>query len=135
MGLLIDTSVVVAIERKGGSLDVVLAALDEDEVAISAITASELIMGVILAKPESRRQRRDRFVENVLERVAVFPVDLSVARVHARIRSELTASGNLFGPHDMLIAATALARDFAVLTHNAREFERVMGLEVRAATL
>jgi tRNA(fMet)-specific endonuclease VapC len=134
MGVLIDTSVVVGVERQGGSIDELLLRLHDDEVAISAITASELIMGILRAKPEGRRAAREDFVEYVIGLIPTLPVDLPVARVHARVRAELTASGQLIGPHDLLIAATALAHDYELLTDNVREFEHVSGLQVRAHT-
>lgn len=43
---------------------------------------------------------------------------------------ELTASGQMIGPHDLIVAATALQRRWAVATFNAREFHHVRSLEV-----
>ncbi|HLH21188.1 MAG TPA: PIN domain-containing protein [Chloroflexota bacterium] len=56
---------------------------------------------------------------------------LVAARVHARIWSDLATIGQPIGAHDLLIAATALAHGYAVLTNNLREFQRVAGLVVR----
>ena len=131
MGLLIDTSVIVEIERREDSLNEFLERLQGEDTAISSITASELLVGVSRGAPEERRASREAFVEYVLERVAVLPVDLSVARTHARLWVQLSASGMLIGPHDVLIAATALTHDFAIMTNNIRHFTRVPGLEVR----
>jgi predicted nucleic acid-binding protein len=36
----------------------------------------------------------------------------------------------MIGPHDLIVAATALQRRWAVATFNAREFRHVPGLEV-----
>jgi predicted nucleic acid-binding protein len=36
----------------------------------------------------------------------------------------------MIGPHDLIVAATALHRDWAVATFNAAEFRHVDGLEV-----
>jgi tRNA(fMet)-specific endonuclease VapC len=56
--------------------------------------------------------------------------DLDVARVHARLWTELTETGNMIGLNDLVIAATAVAGSHAILTYNARDFSRVSGLEV-----
>ena len=40
-------------------------------------------------------------------------------------------AGQTTGAHDLLIAATALAHGYGVMTDNIRDFERVPGLEVR----
>ncbi len=54
-----------------------------------------------------------------------------VARVHARLVADLTAAGRLIGPNDVMIAATAVAHGYGLLTLNVREFARVPGLDVR----
>jgi predicted nucleic acid-binding protein len=60
----------------------------------------------------------------------IVPVDAGVARIHARIWAQLAISGQMIGPHDLIVAATALQRRWAVATFNAREFRHVRGLEV-----
>jgi tRNA(fMet)-specific endonuclease VapC len=47
-----------------------------------------------------------------------------------RLRSELAAAGTPIGPNDLLIAATALAHELTLVTHNVREFSRVANLRV-----
>ena len=59
------------------------------------------------------------------------PFDLRVARMHARIWAQLAAAGQPIGAHDVLIAATALAHGYAVLTQHLRDFQQVPGLVVR----
>ena len=78
--------------------------------------------------------RREAFVEAVLQLAPTVPFDLRVARTHARLWSELAAAGQQVGAHDQLIAATALAHGYAVLTENLRDFQRVPGLAVRRPT-
>jgi hypothetical protein len=53
-----------------------------------------------------------------------------VARKHAKIWAQLTAAGHMIGLKDLLVAATALQRNWAVATLNAREFWHVRDLEV-----
>ncbi len=121
----------IALER-GGLTHSALADADsyQEPTALAAITASELLIGVYRANTAQRRLRREAFVEAILEAVPVFSVDLMVARVHAVIWSQLRDEGHSIGAHDMLIAATAVAHGYAVLTDNVREFCRVPRLEV-----
>lgn len=126
MDVLIDTSVLVAWEREGRPRDVPTDAA----VAISAITASELLHGVHRANTAQRRHRRQVWVEAILTRLAVVPFDLGVARVHARIWADLAASGTIIGAHDLIIGATALANDMTVATRNENEFQRIEGLRL-----
>jgi tRNA(fMet)-specific endonuclease VapC len=132
LGILIDTSVLVALEREGAPPSAVGEALEVEPVFLAAITASELLHGVHRADSASRRGRREKFVETILETVPVLPFDLLVAREHARIWADLAQTGRLIGAHDMQIAATGIAHDLGLLTANRREFDRVEGLVVKA---
>lgn len=131
MAILIDTSVLVDLERAG--LEALPPALEEETAFISALSASELLHGVERAQDEARRARRQAFVERVLDTVRVLPFDLDVARVHARIWSSLLRRGGIIGAHDLVIAATALTHDLSLMTRNRREFERVEGLVLHPA--
>jgi tRNA(fMet)-specific endonuclease VapC len=127
---LIDSSVIIALERGKLALDDLAARFEPKTVAIAAITASELLHGVHRAETSSRRKRRTEFVDAILARLPVLPFDLEVARTHAAIWSDLARDGVTIGAHDLQIAATAIAHEMAVATHNAREFLRVEGLNV-----
>jgi tRNA(fMet)-specific endonuclease VapC len=60
----------------------------------------------------------------------VIAVDLEVARVHAELWATLQSRGEMIGAHDLLIAATARALNYGVVTLNVDEFQRVPGLNV-----
>jgi tRNA(fMet)-specific endonuclease VapC len=130
VGTLIDTSVLIAAER--GRLDpsVLGAENDEEEIALAAITASELLHGVHRLKGAVARVRAERFVERILSVVPVIAFDLDVARVHARLDAELSAQGTAVGEADLLIAATAVACDYRIATRDLRSFPRIKGLDV-----
>jgi tRNA(fMet)-specific endonuclease VapC len=128
-GWLIDTSVLVDAERGGGGLG---GLPEDDEHAISIITASELLHGVHRAPDGARRTQRRAFVEHVLAELEVLPITLEVGRIHADIWAQLEAAGDLVGAHDLWIAATALANGLSIATVNARDFERIPGVQVLA---
>ena len=130
MARLIDTSVFIELERRGQPLDALSEALRGDSDALASITASELLAGIHRAVASARRRRREAFVEAVLARLPVLPFDLTVARIHARLSADLVAAGQSVGANDLLIAATALAHGYGVLTQNLRDFQRVPGLVV-----
>lgn len=118
----------VAAERVGSTLDAVVA--DEDDVAIAAITAAELLVGVELASRE-RRLRRQEFVERILRSVPVETYDLGVARAHASLLAHTRRAGVPRGAHDLIIAATAVASDRSVVSADAQAFEALPGLRSR----
>ncbi|HEU0113480.1 MAG TPA: PIN domain-containing protein [Thermomicrobiales bacterium] len=130
MAQLIDTSVFIQLERRGLSVEMAIGSAIDESYALAAITAAELLYGVERANTPERLARRTTFVEAMLSAVPVIPFDLPVAREHARLWARLDAAGRRIGPYDLLVAATALAIGYDVLTFNVGEFERVPGLTV-----
>jgi predicted nucleic acid-binding protein len=130
MGALIDTSVLIDVERGRFSLGSLMARHGDENVAISAITASELLHGVHRAPGGAQAARVESFVEGLLALLPVIAFDLAEARAHARLSAELGAKGVSVGAHDLLIAATAIANDLRVMTRDARSFPRIRGLDV-----
>jgi predicted nucleic acid-binding protein len=130
MDVLIDSSVLIAAERGALDLDALLQAHQADEVGISAITASELLHGVHRVSSVVRRVQTHALVEQVLARLPVVAFDLDVARVHAMLSAELRSKGTAIGPHDLLIAATAVHAGAAVATRDLRSFPKIQGLDV-----
>jgi predicted nucleic acid-binding protein len=131
MGLLIDSSSLIAAERGEVDLEATLAGDLDEEIAIAAITASELLHGIHRLKGSVKQARAERFVERLLDRVPVIAFDLDAARVHARLGAELAAKGTAVGAHDLIIASTAVAIEFAVATRDLRSFPRIAGLALR----
>lgn len=131
MAQLVDSSVFIMLERHGRD-PAALGALGRDEsLAIASITASELLFGVYRANTAERRTRRETFVEGILAAFPVLPFDLLAARAHARLWTHLAGAGQLIGERDLVIAATAVAHGYDVLTENVGEFARVPGIVAR----
>jgi predicted nucleic acid-binding protein len=130
MGTLLDSSVLIAGKRGQFDLETFMAAHAEDDFAISAVTASELLHGVHRAKTPAQRSRREAFVEGLLAHVPVIPFDLVVARIHARLAAELAVNRVFVGPHDLMIAATAMAQGYDVAARDKRSFPNIPGLSL-----
>ena len=130
MGTLIDSSILIAAERSPEGAGTMLEAHAHEEIAIAAITASELLHGVHRAASAGQRARREAFVEAILSAVPVVPFDLLVARVHSRLWADLAARGSPIGAHDLIIGATALAIGYGVATRDKRSFPKIAGLQV-----
>lgn len=131
MGVLIDASVFIAHERgtlRAGSR--LTGPRAEEACFVSVVTASELLHGVERAGTAAVRLRRAAFVDAVLDRFPLLEVDLAAARAHARLWAALASAGTLIGPHDLWLAAQALAHGHSLATGNVREFARVPGLVV-----
>ena len=130
MGIIFDTSAVIAIERGRESLDALIAGREEEPFGISVVTAAELLHGVERADSEDRKLRRQAFVEKVIESFPVFPFDLTVGRIYARIWAAIAQKGWTVGAHDLIIAATAISLDYTVVTVNIRDFEKIPGIKM-----
>jgi len=130
MGALVDSSVLIAAER--GLLDIGSVATEHGqlELAMSVITASELLHGVHRADTKARRTRREAYVETILATFPVLAFDLDCARTHARLWADLTVHGVKVGAHDLLIAATAIAHGLDLATRDQRSFPKIPGLSL-----
>ena len=130
MGFLIDSNILIAAERGQFSLADLARDVAGESLALSAITASELLHGVHRATDPGIREKRARFVEYVLGLFPILPFDLEIAGVHAELWAAMQQAGQTIGAHDLIIAATARAASYGVITANSAEFQRVPGLRV-----
>lgn len=128
MGLVIDTSAVVALERGAAPED----AWATESLVLPAIVLAELLVGVRLADTPARAADRQRKVDALASRVAVVPFDSAVALRWAELFTQLRAHGGLIPSNDMAVAATARHLDFGVLVGPSGEshFTRVPDLRV-----
>jgi tRNA(fMet)-specific endonuclease VapC len=108
----------------------ILGQASDTEVMLSTITVSELLIGAFRATRPSIRAQRESFIQDLIDRLNILPVDLEVARVHARLGTQLASVGISIGAHDLLIGATAIAHNAGIVTDNLRDFERIPGLQV-----
>lgn len=107
-----------------------LAALQREQVWISAIVAAELRFGA--AKLAS--SRFTAAVESWLSGFSVQPWPLEATHHYAAMRTTLERAGMPVGNMDLLIGAHAAAEDSVVVTNNAREFLRIPGIAVEEWT-
>lgn len=131
MGYLIDTSVLIRLERQRLSFDNLLKEHGTEDTGISVITAAELMHGVHRANSLKRRLRRNNLIEGILEKISVYPIDMDIARKYSEIWAQLQNKGINLGTHDLLIGCTALELNFTLLTIDKKDFSRIPGLKVK----
>jgi tRNA(fMet)-specific endonuclease VapC len=132
MGVLIDSSILIEQERGRLSLESHLVGRETEEFFLSVITVSELLHGVHRAPDPDVKARRSAWVEALLERMPILPIDLPTARAHSQVWSHLAEAGRMIGPHDLWLAASCIAYGLSLVTANLREFERVPGLQLES---
>ena len=124
---LLDTNICIhVINARPAAVLARFVAHEVDGLGISAITASELYLGVC----KSGSVRNCTTLEKFLSPLAVLDYDLGAARKYGELRAYLEQQGTPIGPLDQQIAAHALALDITLVTNNVREFERVPGLRL-----
>jgi tRNA(fMet)-specific endonuclease VapC len=124
---MLDTNIVSnALRYPNGSAAHAMTLPGQPPVCVSVIVAAELRFGA--QKLGSARLVNQ--IIGVLDTIDVLPLEANVAQRYAEIRVALEALGKPIGPHDLLIAAHALALDLPLVTDNIREFSRVPNLRV-----
>ena len=133
MGLILDSSVAIAAERRGDTVQAflqrVIATAGDQEAALSPVGVVELVHGIHRADTAERRARREAFVEELLSTVAIYPLTTDIARLAGKLDAEQQSRG-IVVPFADLLGATALSLGYSVLTVNARHFGRIPGLPV-----
>ena len=92
---------------------------------ISEVSMAELYVGVYKGV-NKKLEPALKFLEDKLEIVPVSPA----IRTYAKLRALLESQGNRLPDFDLLIAATAIAGGYTLVTHNTRHFSRIPGLKV-----
>ena len=131
MGVIVDTSVWVGIERGILKPVDVAGAINNDFVFTTPTILAELQYGV--ERATTSEQRNLRF--NAMSRLRGKPcltIDKDTGMLFGRLSAELDASGtpSKHRLHDLWIAAVAVQQRMAVLTRNPSDFADMPGLRV-----
>ena len=133
MGLILDSSVVIAAERRGDTverlIEKIVTKTGDQEAALSAIGLTELIHGIYRAQTPETRLRRESFIHELLADVTVYPYTKETALLAGQLDGEQQGRGVVI-PFGELIGATALSLGYKVLTGNLRHFQKIPGLSL-----
>ncbi|MDX1393099.1 MAG: type II toxin-antitoxin system VapC family toxin [Gemmatimonadota bacterium] len=130
----LDTSYLVDLLREAargvkGPATARLESLADEELGVSVHVLCELHAGAELSRaPEVERAR----VESLSRPLAHSYPDEQFPAEYGRQLAELRRRGETISTMDLLIATAALVDGAALVTRNARDFERVPGLRVLA---
>ena len=134
MGLILDSSVLIAGERRGETvrqtIQRIRASCGDQESALSAMSVVELTHGVYRAKTDADRTRRRAFADELVRDMIVHPFSLEIAQLAGRIEGEQAARGVSIATEDLIIGATALYLGFDVATLNVKHFQAIPDLKV-----
>jgi tRNA(fMet)-specific endonuclease VapC len=114
--LILDTNVLIAYER--GTID--RTSLDDDELAVAAVSIAEYRVGIELADTVARAADRARALAAIVSAVDVLEYTEATAAHHARLIAHVQRAGTPRGAHDLIIAAHASETGRTVLTRAAQ---------------
>jgi len=134
VGLILDTGILIASERRRESVEDILrrvrALHGEIDIALSTVSVVELTHGIYRARNDADRERRRVFAEGVFQDIVVHPVTLEIAQLAGKIEGEQAAQGIAIAFEDLVIGATALHLGFDVATLNVKHFKLIPGLNI-----
>ena len=134
MGLILDSSIVIAAERRSDTVAQLLrqvsSTVGNQRAALSAVGLTELVHATWRAQTPVLRQRRERFIEDLLADMEVVPYTKATAMLAGRINGEQSSQGVIIPFVDLLIGASALEHGYSVATVNLRHFRLIPGLTV-----
>ena len=127
MRYVLDTNTLIYFFKGLGDVSKHMLAQSPSELAIPTVVLFELEVGI--AKSTSPNKRKSQLQE-ITALVNILPFGIAESRSAAQIRVELEKQGLPIGPYDVLIAATALANNMILVTHNQKEFGRIKELKI-----
>lgn len=135
MGLILDSSAVIAGERQGQSAAELLASIraivGPDAIALATVSVIELEHGIWRAQDAVQASRRQKFCDDLFVAVPIYPLTFGIARRAARIDGESKRKGIVIPFQDLVIGVTALEFGYAVATANLRHFRMIPNLVVK----
>ena len=132
MGLVVDTSELVTMERAGGDWEAGLASVADEPCALPAVVLAELLVGVHMAKGTRRARQRRAKIAALVAGVPLIEFGAELAERWAALFATLSREGRLIPANDLAVAATAVGMGFGVLVGPAdeRHFRNVPDLRV-----
>jgi len=128
VGLVIDTSALIALER---SAEVPVDLLKE-RVTLPAVVWAEAMVGVHRASTPEIGLRRHRRLEGLRERFDFSEFDREIAERYAELVAVLSREGQMIPQNDLAVAATALClrQELLVGSSDEKHFRMVPNLEI-----
>lgn len=129
MNYLLDTNIVSLAAKQNRQILQNIAIIDaqESNICISCITYFEVRRGFLAVDAPRQRERFNKFCQK-------YPIilldDLAILEKAAAIHANLRLRGLPIQSEDILIAATAIVKDF-ILVSNDRDLARVEGLTLK----
>lgn len=128
--MILDTSVLIGIFKRGKNIKRELVSYTNDVYAISVATYIELLIGFLMNPTKSNIRHTEEFEfliqKNILH---LYQIDKAVADAYSVIQVKCMKAGKQIGIFDGIIAATAMSKKMHLATLDS-DFQRVEGLQL-----
>lgn len=124
----LDTNIIIhAIKGKYPNIIKRFLKVPYQSIVLPSIVIAELEFG---AKKSANYKKVTKKYEEFINYFDEVSFDNKAAKIYADIRYDLEKKGAIIGPNDLIIAATVLANEGILVTHNVKEFNRVKDLKI-----
>lgn len=127
MAYLIDTDVMVHSLRGNSKVTERIAQTANVPKAISIVTYGELLYG---AKRSAQKEKNSAVVYRLAEILPIYGVSRATMETFTDLKIALEKKGQRIEDFDLLIAATAVSRNYTLVTGNTKHFRRIPGLQL-----
>ncbi|OGF99529.1 hypothetical protein A2153_05030 [Candidatus Gottesmanbacteria bacterium RBG_16_38_7b] len=129
--IILDTSIFITLFKEKESFQTIFDTLPDEEIALSVISIAEIELGFSLFQSVKKRAQINEFWNYIVNyKIKVIPVTEEIAKIYAKIQSQLMRTGVKLSHFDALIAATAAERDFLLVSKDI-DFKRVKNLKLQ----
>lgn len=124
--LVLDTNILIALQKSDARADALYraAVATGERIAVPAVVRYEARRGLLKAEHSARLLR----LERLLDCMEPLNFDDEAADIAAHIYHQLRVAGQTIDDPDLMIAATALRHQAALVTRNTRHFQRIPNL-------
>ena len=121
---LLDTNVISEMTKKIPNSSIIKK-MDENDglCAICSTVWQESVYGLNLLPDGKRKEMISDMIDAIKESYEIIPYDSFASQICGEIRAKCQKNGNPVPRFDSQIAATAIANNMILVTHNTKDFE------------
>ena len=124
---LLDTNIIIYNLKGNQTVQESLRRHRNDSLCVSIISIMELYYGAYKSQRVESNLEKVKIIEESLK---VIQIGEEIAELFGILKAGLEAKGQANDDFDILIAATALARNLILVTNNTKHFAKIEGLKI-----
>lgn len=127
MNFLIDTNILIYRLKNMGNVNDNFLKYQNEPMSVSVVSYGELVYGAEKSKSVEKN------LKTISEIKGIFPltdITADVMEVFGKIKAYVQKIGKSSDDMDLLIAATAIANEMTLVTHNVKHFEHIPNLKL-----